>query len=102
MTRNSDRRHESLMRSAITGAAFAALLGVGVPASAEEGGDPAHRISIFERIEAAETMPSKADADVIPAAAQKDDERRFHDKTEAEWRAYHDAQSALYRKNFGR
>jgi len=106
MTRNSYRLHGLLSRSTITSAGLAIMLAGGT-ALAEEGGDPAHRISIFERDRVAETvrghaMPSTAEAEVVPAAATNDDAGRFHDKTEAEWRAYHDAKDALERKNFGR
>jgi hypothetical protein len=70
-------------------------------AMAEEGGDPYHRISPFERLKQEQTEAAEAKVEIVPAAAP---ERRksWHDKTPEEWRAYHEAEERLRIENGGR
>lgn len=99
MARNHDTRHEFLIRPAMSGALLAAALVIGLPASADQGGDPENRISIFERVEASKGMPTQGEATVVEAAATTEDATRWHDKTESEWRAYHEMRRDFQRRN---
>lgn len=98
MIRSNHRQRDHLIR----GAVVAAMLAAGLPALAEQGGDPTNRTSISEWLKASRTVPAPGDAKVVEAAAPAISTKRFYDKTEAEWRAYHAEMREFQRRNTGR
>lgn len=68
-------------------------------AAAEEGGNPAHQISIFERLEQ-ERVKATA-AEVVPAAMPEPG-KSWHDRSAEEWRVYHKAEQQFWIANGGR
>lgn len=82
--------------------ALAGVLAIAQPVAAAdgegEGGDPESRISVFKQLTPARARPKQAR--IVPATALVED-ARWHDKTEAQWRAYYHAMRELRIQNAG-